>query len=785
MGTVPLSPEEGEFGDLFNRIIDSTGERHRHWLGLGTVLGGGIKTGAHRVGGGGGWTETSGPNGAGAGVQVVAAESPEPQGFGQIVLQIRRARKTLVAHQQAGRIHQVLVGGDLHRQQPIHRIPIGCIERMGLLVHSVGARKDRGLKDGPSPVGWELPRLASTWNQRGVGASRTDLIWRYLRPHRKAVLLGALALVVVNVLSVAIPLQVRRVIDDLHNGFALNPLLHQAALILLLATVMGAVRLLSRMLVFGVGRQVEADLKQKIFDHLLKQEPGWVQSTGSGEVISRATSDVENVRRLLGFAVLSLTNTALAYALTLPAMLAIDPWLSLAAVGLYPVMLMVVGLFGGRMMRQQRRQQEALASLSDLIQEDLSGISAIKIYGQEGTEQAAFAGRNRLYRDAALNLARTRSTLFPLLEGISSVSLLLLLALGSGQLESGRLSIGDIVALILYVERLVFPTALLGFTLNTFQTGRVSLERVEDLLQRKPLIVSPPQPVQPKGPGQGALMARGLTVWYPGAPRPALEDVSFSVRPGELVAVVGPVGCGKTTLARALGRMVDVEAGQLFLDGDDITSLALEELRARIGLVPQEGFLFTASLADNLRYGKPQAERALVQQAAQQARLEGDIKGFPDGYDTLVGERGITLSGGQRQRTSLGRALLVKAPLLVLDDALASVDNNTAAEILRSIRAEQGQPSRLGPLDDAIKSGGAGDGDGRWDGRGDGRGGDGRTIVMISHQLSAAAACDRVLVLEDGHLVQQGPHAALLEEGGTYRRLWEREQASEQLQAAR
>ena len=334
MGTVPLSPEEGEFGDLFNRIIDSTGERHRHWLGLGTVLGSGVKTGAHRVGGGGGWTETSGPNGAGAGVQVVAAEAPEPQGFGQIVLQIRRARKTLVAHQQAGRIHQVLVGGDLHRQQPIHRIPIGCIEGMGLLVHSVGARKDRGLKDGPSPVGWELPRLASTWNQRGVGASRTDLIWRYLRPHRKAVLLGALALVVVNVLSVAIPLQVRRVIDDLHNGFALNPLLHQAALILLLATVMGAVRLLSRMLVFGVGRQVEADLKQKIFDHLLKQEPGWVQSTGSGEVISRATSDVENVRRLLGFAVLSLTNTALAYALTLPAMLAIDPWLSLAAVGL-------------------------------------------------------------------------------------------------------------------------------------------------------------------------------------------------------------------------------------------------------------------------------------------------------------------------------------------------------------------------------------------------------------------------------------------------------------------
>ena len=403
-----------------------------------------------------------------------------------------------------------------------------------------------------------------------MGALRLDLIRRYLRPHRKVVLIGVAALVVVNLLSVSIPLLVRRVIDDLQDGFALQDVLAQAALIVALATVMGAVRLYSRMLVFGVGRQVEAELKQQIFDHLLKQEPGWVQTTGSGEVISRATSDVENVRRLLGFAVLSLTNTVLAYALTLPAMLSIDGWLTLAAVGLYPLMLMVVRLFGGRMMRQQRRQQEALASLSDLIQEDLSGISAIKIYGQESTEQTAFAGRNRIYRDAALNLARTRSTLFPLLEGISSISLLLLLALGSGQLESGRLSIGDLVALILFVERLVFPTALLGFTLNTFQTGQVSLERVEELLQRRPLIVSSASPTPPTKPGRGAVEARGLTVRYPNAPRPALVDVSFELHPGELVAVVGPVGCGKTTQARALGRMVEVDPGQLWLDGVDI-----------------------------------------------------------------------------------------------------------------------------------------------------------------------------------------------------------------------
>ena len=588
-----------------------------------------------------------------------------------------------------------------------------------------------------------------------MGAFRADLIRRYLRPHRRLVLLGAGALVLVNLLSVAIPLLVRGVIDDLQDGFALADLFKQSALIVLLATLMAATRLISRMLVFGVGRQVEADLKQQIFDHMLRQEPGWLQRTGSGEVISRATSDVENVRRLLGFAVLSLTNTALAYALTLPAMLAIDPLLSLAALGLYPGMLVVVRLFGGRMMRQQRRQQEALASLSDLIQEDLSGISAIKIYNQEATEQAAFAGRNRQYRNAALGLARTRSTLFPLLEGISSISLLLLLALGSGQLQSGRLSIGDLVALILFVERLVFPTALLGFTLNTFQTGQVSLERVEELLNRKPSIVSPAMPQAPAQPARGAIEARGLTLRYEGAPRPALVDVSFRVEPGELVAVVGPVGCGKTTLARAIGRMVNVDPGQLWIDGVDITRLELGALRQLVALVPQEGYLFTASLADNLRYGDPEAPLEAVEAAAHQARLEADIRGFPDGYATLVGERGITLSGGQRQRTSLGRALMMDAPLLVLDDALASVDNNTAAAILRSLRqAGASQQQR-------------------------------RTILMISHQLSAAAACDRVLVLEDGRLVQQGSHQQLIGQSGTYRRLWDREQVDVQLGQAK
>ena len=584
-----------------------------------------------------------------------------------------------------------------------------------------------------------------------MAALRLDLIGRYLRPHRRTVLLGAIALVVVNVLRVTIPMEVRSVVDELQEGFSYAGVLRQAGWVVLLASTMGVIRLASRQLIFGVGRQVEVDLRQRLFEHMLRQEPDWIQSKGSGEVISRATSDVENIRRLLGFAILSLTNTLLAYALTLPAMLAIDPWLTLAAVGLYPVMLSTVRLFGGRMMRQKRAQQEELSALSNLIQEDLSGIGAIKIYGQEGAEQQAFATRNRRYRDSAIQLARTQSTLFPLLQGISSLSVLLLLAIGSGQLEAGRLSIGGLVALILYVEQLVFPTALLGFTLNTFQTGQVSLERVEELLKREPKIKDPdPSDAQPRPTTErrGRFEARDLTVQYQGAEQNTLNGLSFCIEPGELVAVVGAVGCGKTTLARAFGRMVPLEPGQLFLDGVDVTQMPLKRLRRDVAIVPQEGFLFTSTLADNLRYGDPEASDQRVELAAEQARLADDVKGFPDGFGTIVGERGITLSGGQRQRTALGRALLMSAPVLVLDDALASVDNNTAAAILDSIRAQ-----------------------------------DDRTIVMISHQLSAAAACDRILVMENGRIVQQGHHNALIQQPGVYKRLWERQQASQQLNA--
>ncbi|MDY6936407.1 MAG: ABC transporter ATP-binding protein [Cyanobacteriota bacterium] len=573
-----------------------------------------------------------------------------------------------------------------------------------------------------------------------MNSSRLQKLLHYLRPHWKPTALGTGALFLVNCLGVYIPLLIRNAIDELQVSFSFDRVLRYVVTLLILATVMWVIRVASRMWIFGVGRQVEFDLKQRIFEHLLTLELSYFATNRIGDIISRSTSDVDNIRRLVGFAVLSLVNTVFAYILTMPVMVAIDARLTLLSIAIYPVMFVVVWLASDRLRTEQLELQEQLSDMSETIQEDMSGMALIKIYSQEENERRAFNDLNRQVLKANLSLARTRTILFPLLQGLASCSLLLLLAFGSGAIANGRIDIGDFIALILYVERLVFPTALLGFTLTIYQRGEVSIDRIEAIFTVRPKIRDTAKSVPfAIDEVRGKLEARHLTYEYPGSDSPALNNLSFEISPGETVAIVGAIGSGKSTLVQTVPRLLDIAPGQLFLDGIDITQIRLEDLRQAIAFVPQDSFLFSTTIEDNIRYGAPLTPLDEIEQKAKQAQIHAEILNFPQQYNTVVGERGITLSGGQRQRTSLARALVMDAPILILDDALSSVDNQTATDILKNLSTKTQR----------------------------------KTVIFISHQMSAAATADRIFVMERGKIVQIGTHAELIAQGGLYQSLWE------------
>ena len=570
----------------------------------------------------------------------------------------------------------------------------------------------------------------------------------YLRPHWRETVFGIMALLVVNGLGVYIPLLIRSGVDTLSQSFSFSQIIHYVVMIVLLSSAMWMMRMASRIWIFGVGRQVEFDLKQRIFQHLLQLEPAYFTVNTPGDLISRATSDVDNIRRLLGFAVLSLANTFFAYVLTLPVMLSLSAELTLASLAVYPFMFLMVHFFSDRLRDEQTAVQEQLAEMSELVREDMSGMALIKIYAQETNERQAFNQKNQQLLAANLQLAKSRNTLFPLIGGLASLSSLIIIWWGTAQISAGTLAIGDFLALLIYVERLIFPTALLGFTITAYQRGEVSIDRLETILSVTPKIQDTPDAIHlDVSKLKGELKAVDFNYTYPGVNTPVLEHLNFTIAPGELVAIVGPVGAGKSTLANAVPRLLDIQSGQLFLDGVDITKLAVSDLRGAIAYVPQDSFLFSTTVKNNIRYGDPITAEEDVVYAAKMAEIAAEIENFPQKYETFVGERGITLSGGQRQRTALARAMLIDAPILLLDDALSSVDNQTATQILTN-------------LSTGTKK---------------------KTVIFITHQLSAAATSDRILVMDQGKIVQVGHHSELVQQPGLYKSLWNQHQVEELL----
>lgn len=570
----------------------------------------------------------------------------------------------------------------------------------------------------------------------------------YMRPHWRETGLGILALLTVNGLSVYIPLIIRSGISHLATKFSLYQVINAVISLILLSSVLWFIRMASRILIFGVGRKVEIEIKQKIFTHLLKLEPAYFAITKTGDLISRATSDVENVRRLLGFTVLSLANTFFAYVLTLPVMLSINVGMTLASLAVYPLMFLLVHLFSNQLRQRQAAVQEGISDISELIQEDMSGIALIKIYAQEENERRAFRDKSQHLLAANLRLAKIQNTLFPVIGGLANISSLIIIYLGTIQIAAGTLTVGDFLALLIYVKNLVFPTALLGFTITAYQRGEVSIDRLESIFSVKSKIENATNVIHlPTERIRGELTAKNLSYAYAGATAPALDNISFNITPGEVVAIVGGIGSGKSTLANAIPRLLDIQPGQLFLDGFDITQIALSDLRGAIAYVPQDSFLFSNTIKNNIRYGEPLSEQEKVESVADMAQIAAEISNFPQQYETIVGERGITLSGGQRQRTALARAMLIDVPVLILDDALSSVDNQTATQILNNLASGTGR----------------------------------KTILFITHQLSAAATANRIFVMDQGKIVQIGDHTQLLATSGLYKTLWSQHQVEELL----
>jgi ATP-binding cassette, subfamily B, multidrug efflux pump len=593
-------------------------------------------------------------------------------------------------------------------------------------------------------------------------------LWSYLAPYRGRYAFGALCLFVTASLAMLVPVLLRDAVDAIPRMVrgettSIAPLVLG---IFAIALVQGVARTFSRFVIFNVGRDVEYDLRNDLFRHLERLPLAYYQTHPTGDLMSRLVNDISAVRMMLGPGALNLANTPIYYVYALSIMASIDPVLTVAALAPYPFMLFLVKRFSRRLMEGQLRVQEGLAEMSTLIQENVSGIHVVKAYGREVEEQARFARLNADFRKASLDLGKARGIMPPLTRSVSALGILVVLWLGGRRVASGLLTIGDLVAFIGYLHLLAWPTMALGWMLSIVQRGRVAMMRLEEIFSSEPSIADPPGAAAAADGStaaarhaadlRGEVELQGVTFAYPGAAdRPVLRDIDLHVPAGATVAVVGRAGAGKTTLLHLLPRLFDPSSGVVRIDGRDARDYPLEQLRRGIAFVPQDPFLFSTSIRANVAFAQPELGRdgeegfRRIREAAASAAVAGDIEDFPYGYETMVGERGITLSGGQKQRVTLARALLADAPILVLDDSLSSVDTQTEEHILEALEAQRR----------------------------------GRTCFIVAHRLSTVQDADLIVVLDGGRIVERGDHRSLLARDGIYAELFRRQRLSAELEA--
>jgi ATP-binding cassette subfamily B protein len=570
-------------------------------------------------------------------------------------------------------------------------------------------------------------------------------VWRYWRRY----LVGALCLLGTTTLVMWIPWWIRAGVRVIEHGGPLEDVTFYALIIAVAAIAQGIVRTYSRSLIFNAARDIEYDLRNDLFAHLQRLSVAYYHSQRTGDLMSRVINDISSVRMLLGPGILNLINAPLYYLYATVLMFSMDVRMTLAAMLPYPILIWAVRYFRGKVLRSSRRVQEQMSALSSHVQENLSGMHVVKAYAQEQNQIHQFAGLNEEYQKRNMELARLRGMIEPFMKGISGLTVLIVIWYGGVRVVRGDLMVADLVAFIAYLNVLAWPTAAFGWMLSLVERGRASMERLEEIFKVEPEIVGPPVPSPPRTSEQG-LEFRNVCFAYDRQTngKAALREINFTLPRGKMLAIVGRTGAGKTTVVQLLPRLYDVASGEIRFNGRDIRALSLSELRRTFGCVPQDPFLFSTSLRRNLGFGRDEVSDEEVERAVGLVRLNRDIEIFPQGLDTVVGERGITLSGGQKQRATLARALIVDPPVLILDDCLSSVDAETEEEILKGLR----------PI---LKE---------------------KTCIIVSHRISAVKEADEILVLEDGEIVERGNHQELIRKDGIYAEMFRRQQLSEELE---